>query len=155
MGHVRIELAITFGEAREGPRDVVPSPSWREMLRSLAELVRHLRTVFDALPWWRLQPDRKAVIEPSDPSPAALPLVATTTGQGPRTTVAYLPAGGRLVLRSESVQPVAATRHDPATGATGATAPLDLTLDRTSADGTVLAIAETPTGQDWLVVIRA
>jgi hypothetical protein len=86
------------------------SPPWQEAIRLPGSTsMKHLKTLFTSLAWWRLRPAPELLMEQpgaNDPSR----FVAVAKAEDGAWALAYLPAGGSIALRTEQLANVGLAR---------------------------------------------
>jgi hypothetical protein len=120
------------------------TPPWHEALHLPgAEQVRHLRTAFEAVPWWTLRPDQSLVrTQPAE----TLSTIAAARSEDGSLAVIYAPTGETLDLDAGRLAPsLSATWIDPRTGAQHAAGTVSGSTARLAA----------PSEEDWLLIIKA
>lgn len=106
---------------------------WREAIALPGSMAaRHLRAIFEAVQWWRLRPAPETVVEqPGARDPARFVAVALT--EDGAESLAYLPEGGSVELRSERAGQ--ARWYDPRSGEASGATPFGAGVTRFSAPG--------------------
>ena len=103
--------------------------------------MKHLRALFDSLPWWQLRPAQDLLAsQPGVADPAKF-VTAARSEEG-NAAVVYLPVGGEISLNSQRAAGLAkAEWFDPRTGA------------RQSAQASGANRYRAPSGEDWVLVL--
>jgi len=138
---------VTYGwwvEADRARKDGIPE--WSVALNAEgAASIKHLRTFFGMLPWWRLRPAQELLAtQPGVEDPTRF-VVAAKTDDG-AVAVVYMPRGCKIILRTESLkQPAVARWFDPRNGKWRQAAKIT----------SPTAGFTTPDDQDWVLCIRS
>jgi hypothetical protein len=94
------------------------APPWREALGMPGSTsMKHLKTFFTSLEWWRLRPaqDLLATVQPGDADPKKFVTVARADDGS--LAVVYLPVGGTIELKTGALRgPLSAQWYHPAEG---------------------------------------
>lgn len=127
------------------PKTGTPLP-WRQALEMPgAQQMRHLRDLFESIPWHTLRPDQSFLqAQPGDHD--VLRYVTAARSPDGRLAVLYLPAGGPITLDTTHLAPnLRATWHNPRDGSHHPVGPLP------SHNPSLTA----PDEHDWLLIIRS
>lgn len=144
FGHNSIWVWTEEPEVPEGHARIGTVAPWHEGLdtpgvRSMAVLGRF----FDSLPWWQLRPAPELLAEQPGEREAHRFVVAAKKEDG-KLAVVYLPTGGEISLRLESLKhPAVARWFNPRTG--------EWTDAATVAEGT--HTFTTPGSSDWVLCV--
>lgn len=119
--------------------------SWREALHSEgAASVVHLKSLFSALPWWKLRPSQMMIVEQPWEQDAEKHVVAARSEDG-SLAVIYMPAGGTLRINIGSlVRPSIAQWFNTRSGQWVIAA---------AVEGETLTLTP-PDEEDWVLCIR-
>ena len=99
-----------------GPGVHPSSMPWKAALSSPgAESIRHLKNLFDHLPWWKLQPGLGDMAGPA--TGAGGKIVGARADDG-SLVIAYLSSAGGISLKASAIEAMQARWYDPSSGRT-------------------------------------
>ncbi|HUU13887.1 MAG TPA: DUF4038 domain-containing protein, partial [Terriglobia bacterium] len=120
------------------------APPWYEAMKYPGSTsLKHMKALFDSLEWWRLRPAQDIVVaQPDAADPSRF--VAAARAEDGKWALLYMPVGGKIAVRSESlVGPLVARWFNPREGTWAGE------LEVTEATQTL----ETPDQEDWVLWI--